>query len=230
MKMSSDPAADFDAILAARRQGRPIPEDVDPELLELAEFADSLSGALMDVPPPPSGLAPGRQALIEAAERARPPQPKPKRPILGFGPRRVLSWGIAAILILFAITLGSNASASDSLPGDALYPVKRVGERVWLLMSNSPSLQEEIETRREREVLELIRLGRSATVHFNGELVGTGPENWILAGRKTNLTIVLNDDTRVIGQPEIGAQVRVSAEIRNGTVYARLLVVESEQR
>lgn len=227
--MSSDPAADLDRLLAARIPGKPLPKNADRELRKLVDLAEFLIISLEEVPPPPGGLAAGRQALVvEAAARARTnwrPRPVP-RP----GWRRVFAWGIIATLLFVVLTLGSSVSASNSLPGDALYPVKRVSERVLLLMDNSPTVREELDSRRQREALELLHLGRSARVRFSGTLLETHPNYWVIAGRETDFTVLLGEETDIIGRPEIGNRVRVEAETRRGDLIALLLQVEPRPR
>ncbi|MCZ7568016.1 MAG: hypothetical protein M5U01_05355 [Ardenticatenaceae bacterium] len=226
--MTSDPAADLDALLAARMHGKPLPNDADPNLSELVDLAESIADSLEDVLPAPHGLTAGRQVLVEAAARVR--TNRRPRPVTGPGWRRVFAWGVISSLLLVVITLGSNVSASNSLPGDALYPVKRVGERVLLLMDDSATVREELDSRRQREALELLRLGRRARVRFSGELLDIHPNYWVISGRENDFTVMLDEKTDIIGRPEVGSRVRVEAETRHGDLIALLLEVTPRPR
>src|SRR3990172_6061690 len=67
---------------------------------------------------------------------------------------RLFAPAIAFVLILAVLGTGSVVFAQKSLPGDVLYPVKRLSENV--AVSLKPELEQEIIIRRSQEVKDLV--------------------------------------------------------------------------
>src|SRR3972149_11824125 len=67
---------------------------------------------------------------------------------------RLFAPAVAFVLILVVLGAGSVAFAQKSLPGDVLYPVKRLSEIV--AVSLNPALEQEIVVRRSQEVKDLV--------------------------------------------------------------------------
>src|SRR3990167_8765328 len=67
---------------------------------------------------------------------------------------RLFAPTIAFVLILLVLASGSVALAQKSLPGDVLYPIKRLSENI--AVSLKPSLEQGIVVRRSQEVLDLV--------------------------------------------------------------------------
>jgi len=67
---------------------------------------------------------------------------------------RLFAPAIAFVLILAVLGTGSVVFAQKSLPGDVLYPVKRLSENV--AVSLNPELEQEIVVRRSQEVKDLV--------------------------------------------------------------------------
>src|SRR3989344_2268940 len=67
---------------------------------------------------------------------------------------RLFAPAIAFVLILAVLGTGSVVFAQKSLPGDVLYPLKRLSENV--AVSLNPALEQEIVVRRSQEVKDLV--------------------------------------------------------------------------
>jgi hypothetical protein len=128
------------------------------DLLLLAPLTQ-LRTQLQHVRPRPEFRAQLRDVLVAAArERAaeladadapwtqQPWQLDPHRPRRGGGHRRRAAGrgraAAAAVLVGFVVVSGTGVAAaaesSAALPGDTLYPLKRVGEQVQLVLATSP--------------------------------------------------------------------------------------------
>jgi hypothetical protein len=125
-------------------------------------------------------------------------------------------------LIMFAVSSVSVISASaDSLPGDALYPVKRSWESTRLALTLAEPSRQALESKfaeqRREEVQALLSLGRPVVVEFQGQLESTGDGLWLVEG----LSLEINDDTVYSGAIIVGATVIVQAQVSpDGTLLA----------
>ena len=124
---------------------------------------------------------------------------------------------VVAIVVLVGVVAGALfASAADSLPGQVLYPVKRLGEDVRLSLTLSAATRQELQSEymieRRREVRRILDAGQQAILEFRGELEELGDDYWIIGGLK----VLLNDDTLVEGHRAIGAMVIVRARASAG--------------
>ena len=134
---------------------------------------------------------------------------------------------LAAAVVLVSLASGVLfASAADSLPGQALYPVKRFGENVRLSLTLSPAARQELQTEyvleRRREVRQVLDAGQPAALEFRGELEEIGDDYWIIGG----LRVMLDGDGFVEGHVAVGAMVIVRASSSgDGTLRALKLQV-----
>lgn len=138
--------------------------------------------AAVAVPPAPGSLTAGRERLLIAAATARAASaqsaaPDASRPRsarnwlglgLGIGGTRMRALASAAAFIL-AVVLGNalilSPVSASSLPGEPLYPVKRLNERIALAMEFDSAGREALRSDfSERRALELAQ-----TVAGNGE-------------------------------------------------------------
>jgi len=124
------------------------------------------------------------------------------------------SWAPASFIALLLLALsvwGTVAVSARSLPGDPLYQVKLTAERVQLLLAFDPAtkvqLEEELAQRRLDEARAVVRRRRTARLTFGGVIERVGEERWVVSG----LTITLDKDTILEGQPSPGAPVEVEA-------------------
>ena len=80
--------------------------------------------------------------------------------LLGARKKQLFAWprlfapAVAFVWILLVLGAGSVVFAQKSLPGDVLYPVKRLSENVAI--SLNPALEQEIVVRRSQEVKDLV--------------------------------------------------------------------------
>ena len=127
------------------------------------------------------------------------------------------------VILIIGGVLTVNASAY-SLPGDPLYGVKRTWEEVRLTLSlNDPArqqLQEQFQQLRLDEVQQMIRLGRTGLVDFQGPLESIASNEWVVSGIRVNML----PDTIVEGDPTVGQTVRVRARLQSGGVLTALQV------
>src|SRR5579859_1400498 len=167
------------------------------------------------------------------------PVPGPK---LGFWPRLKswLAWrplagsslAVRAIVTLLVVAAGLGAggygavaASAQSLPGDALYGVKRSVEDTQLLLAPDEQararLQSEFDARRVHEVLAVAGEHRQVAVDFTGTLISRdGPQlqNWLVSG----VAVLVSPQTPVDGVPAAGAQVRVLGKVQSsGVVLAQ---------
>ncbi len=137
--------------------------------------------------------------------------------------RRVAAVAATMILLLAVIVGGTGAAlAQDSLPGDRLYPLKRLTEDVRLLLStDDATLEREFAQRRIKETRALLTIGRAAEVEFEGTVQAASAA-----------TIQVGDLTLEIGEladvPPLqpGARIAVRAETTaDGRLVAKRLDV-----
>jgi len=144
--MSSKPEDILDACLEARRTGgdpeavlHQHPDEAD-EVRPLVELA-----ARLEALPSPRATAPG---LLTAFARAMAEQPKAERAerAVRSGARRWLrrlAIAAAVVLVVFA-GWGTVSVSADSVPGDWLYPVKLLTERVRYALAVNPEGKAEL--------------------------------------------------------------------------------------
>lgn len=124
----------------------------------------------------------------------------------------VRRWAPAMIGVLLAIVLSSRAyyASADSLPGDALYPVKRVAEQVQLLTTLNADakarLRAQFNDRRLSETQQLLEGSRVAEVQFQGVIEEVFPDRLRING-----LIVRLEGSHVGGAPAVGAVALVTA-------------------
>ena len=139
------------------------------ELREALEAARGVHDAFAFQPDAARKRA-SRLRYLDKLERSRRP-----RGLLG-GLARRLSWGgrrwalttTALVAVMVLGGTGTVLGAEGSVPGDPLYPVKRVGERARLLFTFSDSGESELRAslmeRRMKEVEAVMQRGRSRFV------------------------------------------------------------------
>ena len=195
-------------------------------------------------PVPAAAMNRSRTHLLGLAAQWRPAQSR-RGGSLGAGAHAMLGAGfwkhllrlprqaLVALVIALALVLTSGglvAASAQSLPGEALYPVKRAVEslRVQLAPSIESKHAIEVNYRHQRvaEVQELITLGRSQLVSYEGVVEETGPERWRVGG----LTVLLTPATIVIGEIAPGMLVEVEGQTRpDGWVAATELHLREYQ-
>lgn len=104
--------------------------------------------------------------------------------------RSLLSW-VAGFILVFLLSTGLLVGSSGSLPGDALYPIKRAAESVQLGLSSDTTLRDQFAQRRIDETAALLAARREAEVRFEGTIEQIDGTLWRIASlpaRVSNLT------------------------------------------
>jgi len=143
--------------------------------------------------------------LAHAAQRR-----KTRIPLLTYFriPRLALSLAAVLVVLVFSFN-GLIVTSAKTLPGDTLYPIKRVAETVRLQLTNNIETKQQIEAdynqQRTEEVLELLQLKRIEQISMEGKVQEISPELWVVSGIKIHVT----PETRIIGEIHLGQVVEV---------------------
>ncbi|MEZ4593267.1 MAG: DUF5667 domain-containing protein [Chloroflexota bacterium] len=221
-----------------------VPESLLQESLDLLEQGLSIEQILARYPDQAEALRPFLQTAAQLAVLA--PQPSlaakqrsqkaflahaeslkgtPVQPSPWYRLRQILLplVSLAVVLILFGATAVSVSGSA--IPGDTLYPVKRLVEDVRLSRADSPETAVALaETRRQeriREVQTLLRTGRAAETEFEGEVQAMQTDQWTVA----EIDIQLNAETRITGLPRLGELARVNGRTENGVFIAETIEI-----
>lgn len=189
------------------------------ELRPILETADQLA----ELPPEPSAEAQvaSRQALLQHAQQMRDAAARSRD--WPSWPRFIFSF----VSVLVVILIGGAAllpASENALPGDALYPLKRGGERVRLLLapqSEKGQLRLKFEKERNSEVYEMLETGRNGQAGYTGEIVSIAPRTWEIG----HITVHITEETTIEGEPEVGARVEAHCLVEDGQVYAESLEI-----
>jgi len=191
-------------------------------LLKVAGAARAMGAAIA---PQPAEMS-SRAKFLAGGAQLRPAS-LPRR--AGWWPLPRAAVALAVLAFVVAGTGGVVAASAQSLPGDALYGVKRTVEQTQLLFTldedSRSQLQGEFDERRVEEVQTVTLQKRTARVEFGGRVESMEGERWSVA----RITVRLSPETRVEGTPSLGAFVEVSGTTQpNGTVLAARIAVTDE--
>lgn len=126
----------------------------------------------------------------------------------------------AAVLALILLgMLGVSRAADSSLPGDPLYPLKRLTENARLQLGGADVLRQQFASRRVDEIRTLLAQGREAEVEFEGDIEAIGTDGWLISGLL--LTVPEGTPGAADAQPDDRVAVRAR------TTDTRLLVATS---
>lgn len=154
-----------------------------PALAPLLATAGGVVSDRMAAPAAPRGLNPGRARFLTAAAELRmardaAPMGVWARLLAAFGPRsgQRLALGALASVLFFLVMSGAvSTAAADSLPGDSLYGVKRLGEQLRWALSFTPdaraALAVDVSRERAEELTGLQAAGRVAEVGWEARLL-----------------------------------------------------------
>ncbi len=194
--------------------------DVADELAPLLETAIHAREVLdYFEPPSAAGLAAGRRRMLEAAARkdrgpfALSTQPWWQPVLAALGqwfrtPARGLATAALLLALFLAVSGATVVAAADSLPGDPLYPVKRITEQVRLTLTIDPAaraaLHAQLNRERQAEARAVASMGRRAQLRFEGRLERRMDGVWVVDG----IELVVDPET-VEGTPAVGSVVIV---------------------
>ncbi|MFZ6031423.1 MAG: DUF5666 domain-containing protein, partial [Chloroflexota bacterium] len=124
-----------------------------------------------------------------------------------------------AVVLFTLVTAVGNVSAA-SLPGDALYPVKRAQENVQLFFASDEArqqLEERFLQERHAEVQALIGLKRSAAFEFVADIEQIASQEWMVGG----FSFTVNADTAIDDTLAVGSKASVRVHLQaDGTLVA----------
>ena len=185
-------------------------------LRPMLETAAALPALALE--PSASAQISSRRAFLNGAAALRPAS---GRRFLGLPLRMGLA--LASLLLAVAVAGGGTVTASSAaLPGEPLYGIKRAAEQVKIaLTSDKVQLEREIAQRRRDEIVSLIVQDRSANVEFSGTVAARSANTL----RVTGLTVQINPDTRIDGDPYVGALVTVAGRLVGGSIQATRIEV-----
>jgi hypothetical protein len=172
--------------------------------------------------PLPTGVL-ARQRSRSLSQAAALRQGRFRRPVYWHFLRLVVTIFLVIVLLVMS-TNGILVASAKSIPGDALYPIKRSVETTQLgLVSNSAQrqiLEQTFSERRLDETRSLIIIRRVEEVDFFGVVTSQSGSQWLVSGIPVQLTSQVNMD----GQIEIGDDVDVqgSTDTEGNVVAIRL--------
>lgn len=205
--------------------------DVDTVLFRHPEYADELRPILeasvkaksMAVQEPSAEVVRRNRAkVMQRAAEMRESKVKPASSRIWFASLRRVAVTLAVVLALFVSGTGLVRAASNTIPGDNLYPVKRTWEDVLLLFTFNSQEREQLEFDHENERLEelneLFTEGRSVNVDFAGYVTRQTGTEWRVSG----IPVMISAQTVLPLEPvTVGDTVRVSGVTQpDGTVLA----------
>lgn len=136
---------------------------------------------------------------------------------------------VVALMLGSAFLLGgSSASAAESvLPGQPLYPIKRLGEEIYLRLPQSHESRSArsaaYDERRRNEVHQLLDSQLGAGVTFRGRVESLNAQQVVVSG----IAALITDKTRIEGPLASGAQVLVEGRtLPAGMLIAQRILVE----
>lgn len=222
-----------------------IPRETLAECLDLLDQGFSIDEILSRFPEQSAALRPFLETTVRLSRLAHAPTLAARRQsreavlreVDALGGRRapgaplwmrlrqalVPALSFAVLLLLFVVAL-PRVSAT-ALPGDSLYPGKRLVERTELLLASNPQQRATLRARfneeRIREVEALLDSRRRAEVQYEGGIGQIAPDHWTVAGIRVNLS----PETAVEGEPWLSARTVVQGRTQDGRLLATRLVV-----
>ncbi len=207
------------------------------ELEPLLRMASRVEALRQDQPPSPMALPAGRQRLLRHAavlRRTHEDQTRPTRipwwmNLQSLMRRSMATTALATVLLVSVLAAGTVAASARSLPGDALYPVKRASEEVQLLLTFDRQIKAQlvgrIDERRREEAQAISDGGRIAELSFRGRIEQMDGMQWTVGG----VAIRTSEETVVEGDVAVDAFVRVHVRsVGDGTLLATRISAESE--
>ncbi len=204
--------ADVDSVLSRYPD---LADELRP-ILETARDASSLA-----VPAPSVEVVRRNRArVLQHAAQTRESRRSSRR--IWFASLRRVAVTLIVVATLFASGTGLVRAASNTLPGDQLYPVKRTWEDMLVLFAFNTqqrnALEVEHENERIYELKDLFAEKRSVEVEFSGQVTNQNATKWVVAG----IPVVVSPQTEIQGQGiVVGSAVNVKGQTQSdGAVLA----------
>lgn len=194
------------------------------ELRPLLRYAQVMQNASRQAPTPTApALRASRLKMLQRYEAGT----RQRRWITLAWWRAAFASGMA-VVILVVSGYGIVQASAPSLPGEALYPIKRTAEqvRLWLIFDTAERqrLESEFEAERLEEVRSLNAQGRLAEIEFKGRIEAIAPLSWQIAG----LVVQLNAQTQIEGPAQVGALAEVHGRLQaDGSVLAEAIDIQA---
>jgi len=139
---------------------------------------------------------------------------------------------IVLTALLLATVLGGStiAASARSLPGDALYSVKRMTEEFQLLLTfdrqAKAQLSQKLDERRREEAKAIASSQRIAEMTFRGRIESLDDTRWTIGG----VPVRVSGETVLEGNIAVGALAHVRVQsLNNGTLLAIRISAEPEE-
>ena len=191
------------------------------ELEPLLQTARAVRSAFVRPAPSERGLERARVRFMAEVDRRQ--REEAAKASSGWAQRLFgMSSGFATaaitLILVFAVLTGGGIASASSLPGDALYGVKRASESVRLFLALSEDsrarLQSELDAARVDEVREVIEQNRAVDVAFSGVVDDVRGDTVYVDG----IAVKLSPETGAGERPAIGAVIQIEARTSTGGV------------
>lgn len=189
----------------------------------------------------PALVAAGRRAFVRAAARYGGRRASPLEAlreslaaVVGLLRAPTLRWAVAGLMVLLMLAVGSGGvvtAANGALPGDALYPIKRVVEQVRIVtVLNTERKQQislDLEELRRAEAIAVAEQRRVVQVEFSGFIEEVRAGQWTISDLAQPL--LLTEEIDLVGDPVVGSRVLVTAQSdgRGNLLALRVVVLSS---
>lgn len=207
------------------------------ELRPLLQLAAQLRSLSEDCPPSSVGMLAGRRKLLNEAARLKSAQDGSRSGAISVWSnlrallRKSATTVVLALLLLgLALGGGTIVAAAKSLPGDALYPIKRMTEDLQLALTLDQQakarLRDQLDARRRQEAVAVAGSQRVAEISFRGQVEAITDNCWIVSG----VPLYLSEETEVGDGVTQGAAVRVYARsLSDGRLWVMRILLDSSQ-
>lgn len=210
---------------------------LEAQLEPLLRLALQVKDLRQEQRPSPAALQAGRQRLLHEAARLRSARIDKARTsqvpwwlnLQALMRRSMVAVILATLLLATALGAGTIAASAKSLPGDALYPVKRMTEGFQLLLTfdrqTKAQLVQTLDERRREEAKAIASSQRIAEMSFRGRVESTAGVHWTISG----VPVHVSDETVIEEDVAVGTLVRVHVRsLSDGTLSAMRISVEPE--
>jgi len=117
------------------------------------------------------------------------------------------------VVLLFGFSRTAVTVASGALPGDALYPVKRLAEQTRLVLTADTEqrgqLQKHFDQTRREEAQQVAAQGRQVLVQLPGVIASIEGDAWTIFG--LDRSVVVPNEVILQGSPGVGKRVLILA-------------------